>query len=441
MIGCTLAAVGFFLWAGQVTKLDFASQQWFIILGGAGTGFMLGPASTDAVNRASRLSYGEATGITQTVRNYAASLGIAILGTILVSEMRWRVLTSLLAVDVPSAQAARRSIGHLGVPRRGQERQYHSPLHPARLCVRHADGYLRHGGDHGRGGCRGDRRAQAGPAGGAERGQCEPGGGSVSLKRSSPLGIAAPDATSLDHHLRRHRDGPPSDARHDPSDKRKTREQKEVTEKHEPPLPGGGTAAAGQRQAVTARPSEVPMPRVMFSTPDATPAGLAGTEPIIVALFGGVNAPDADPDHSQQHQEKPSLRTECRQGDESTATPAIPPTARERALCIGNPTANGAVRPRATGMTIKLSPERPEPSRFPARAEGHEEQDAEHYQVGKQTARDPGPQACVGTAEVEHRFLGDRRGRGTRRQGSTHRQEARGSMASSSRGRCRRRSL
>ena len=47
-------------------------------------GLMLGPASTDAVNRASRLSYGEATGITQTVRNYAASLGLAILGTILV---------------------------------------------------------------------------------------------------------------------------------------------------------------------------------------------------------------------------------------------------------------------------------------------------------------------------------------------------------------------
>ncbi len=52
------------------------------MLAGAGMGFMLGPASTDAVNRASRLSYGEATGITQTVRNFAASLGIAILGTL-----------------------------------------------------------------------------------------------------------------------------------------------------------------------------------------------------------------------------------------------------------------------------------------------------------------------------------------------------------------------
>ncbi len=90
VIGCIVAAVGFYLWAGQVTSLDFGSQVWYIILSGAGVGAMLGPASTDAVNRASRLSYGEATGITQTVRNYAAALGIAILGNVLVTEMHSR---------------------------------------------------------------------------------------------------------------------------------------------------------------------------------------------------------------------------------------------------------------------------------------------------------------------------------------------------------------
>ncbi len=89
--------MGFYLWAGHVTQLSFSAQQWDIILAGAGIGFMLGPASTDAVNRASRLSYGEATGITQTVRNYAASLGLAVLGTILVSQFRSRVTTSLVA--------------------------------------------------------------------------------------------------------------------------------------------------------------------------------------------------------------------------------------------------------------------------------------------------------------------------------------------------------
>jgi EmrB/QacA subfamily drug resistance transporter len=104
-LGCVLGAVGFWLWAREVTGLDFSSQQWDIILAGAGMGFMLGPASTDAVNRASRLSYGEATGITQTVRNYAASLGLAILGTILVSQMRSRITTSLISQGMPSARA------------------------------------------------------------------------------------------------------------------------------------------------------------------------------------------------------------------------------------------------------------------------------------------------------------------------------------------------
>jgi len=100
-----LGAVGFWLWAGKVTGLDFGAQQWYIALTGAGMGLMLGPANTDAVNRASRLSYGEATGITQTVRNYAASLGLAILGTILVAQMRSRIATSLIAQGLASARA------------------------------------------------------------------------------------------------------------------------------------------------------------------------------------------------------------------------------------------------------------------------------------------------------------------------------------------------
>src|SRR5580704_3057454 len=53
VIGCALAAVGFDLWAGKVTQLEFSSQIWYVVLSGAGMGFMLSPASTDAVNRAS----------------------------------------------------------------------------------------------------------------------------------------------------------------------------------------------------------------------------------------------------------------------------------------------------------------------------------------------------------------------------------------------------
>jgi len=106
VIGCALAAVGFYRWAGQVTHLNFSTQTWDIIISGAGLGFMLGPASTDAVNRASRLSYGEATGITQTVRNYAASMGLAILGTIAVSQFRSHVTSSLIGRGLTSKAAA-----------------------------------------------------------------------------------------------------------------------------------------------------------------------------------------------------------------------------------------------------------------------------------------------------------------------------------------------
>ena len=106
VLGCALAAVGFYLWAGKVTQLSFGSQKWYVAVAGAGMGFMLGPASTDAVNRASRLSYGEATGITQTVRNFAASLGLAVLGTILVSQLRSRVTTSLVSQGLPRGRAS-----------------------------------------------------------------------------------------------------------------------------------------------------------------------------------------------------------------------------------------------------------------------------------------------------------------------------------------------
>ena len=62
-------------------------------------------ANTDAINRASRYSYGEATGITQTVRNYGASLGFAILGTLLITRFRAAVTTSLTGKGLPHAAA------------------------------------------------------------------------------------------------------------------------------------------------------------------------------------------------------------------------------------------------------------------------------------------------------------------------------------------------
>ena len=111
VLGCALAAVGFALWAGRATDLHVGAQVIYIVMAGAGMGLMLGQANTDAINRAARFSYGEATGITQTVRNYGASLGFAVLGTILISAFRSRIASSLTTRGLPapaaSAQAAK----------------------------------------------------------------------------------------------------------------------------------------------------------------------------------------------------------------------------------------------------------------------------------------------------------------------------------------------
>ncbi len=90
IIGGAVAAVGFYLWAQKMTDIDGgAGAQWpFIVMAGAGIGLILSPASTDAINRAPATSYGEATGVTQTIRNFGASFGLAVLGSILIIQNR-----------------------------------------------------------------------------------------------------------------------------------------------------------------------------------------------------------------------------------------------------------------------------------------------------------------------------------------------------------------
>ncbi len=107
VIGGALGAVGFFLLAGKMTDLSLGAQSLYIAIAGAGLGLMLGPASTDAVNRASSTSYSEVTGITQTARNFGASLGLAVLGALLISRNNTNVTAALTKHGVPSVVAHR----------------------------------------------------------------------------------------------------------------------------------------------------------------------------------------------------------------------------------------------------------------------------------------------------------------------------------------------
>jgi predicted MFS family arabinose efflux permease len=86
VLGGIVSAVGFAMWARKLTELDFGTQWYWIAVAGAGLGLILGPVSTDALNRGADKAYGEITGITQTARNLGASLGLAVLGSIFTSQ-------------------------------------------------------------------------------------------------------------------------------------------------------------------------------------------------------------------------------------------------------------------------------------------------------------------------------------------------------------------
>jgi EmrB/QacA subfamily drug resistance transporter len=120
--GALVAAIGFALWAWRMPDQDLNDQWYFIVLAGAGTGFLLGPAATDAVNRAPRTSYGEITGITQTARNFGASLGLALLGTILVNQNKANIESTLTGEGVPKPRADQiaDAISHAGGGRSGE---------------------------------------------------------------------------------------------------------------------------------------------------------------------------------------------------------------------------------------------------------------------------------------------------------------------------------
>ncbi len=103
--GTALGAIGFGLWGHSLTTLNLSAQWVYIVISGAGIGLLLGPASTDAVNRSIGASYGEVTGITQTLRNYGSSLGLAILGALLITVNTNKLTDSLGGLGIPADQA------------------------------------------------------------------------------------------------------------------------------------------------------------------------------------------------------------------------------------------------------------------------------------------------------------------------------------------------
>jgi EmrB/QacA subfamily drug resistance transporter len=103
--GCAVAAVGFFLWGQSLDELSVSDQWYYIVIAGIGVGLILSPANTDALNRVARSRYGEATGITQTVRNFGSSLGLAVLGSVLILQNEANLESALGKLGISSDKA------------------------------------------------------------------------------------------------------------------------------------------------------------------------------------------------------------------------------------------------------------------------------------------------------------------------------------------------
>jgi hypothetical protein len=119
---------------------SLGAQSFYIALAGAGLGLMLGPASTDAVNRAPSTSYSEVTGITQTARNFGASLGLAVLGAILITRNDTNVTAALTKHGVPSGVAHRiaASFGGSGPPAGSANGRSPALIHDVQLAFAHS---------------------------------------------------------------------------------------------------------------------------------------------------------------------------------------------------------------------------------------------------------------------------------------------------------------
>lgn len=105
VLGCALATAGLAWWASQLPGLSVGSQWPGMVLAGAGLGMVIGQANTDAVSHAPRLGRGEATGVTQTTRNFGSSLGLAVLGTILITVNTAKIENQLEAAGESASRA------------------------------------------------------------------------------------------------------------------------------------------------------------------------------------------------------------------------------------------------------------------------------------------------------------------------------------------------
>ncbi len=85
-LGLLGIAVGLWLWGGELSELSHTGTLAGMLVTGAGFGLAMSALNTDALDRAPAASRGVASGVIQSFRNFGSALGMAILGTIVLTD-------------------------------------------------------------------------------------------------------------------------------------------------------------------------------------------------------------------------------------------------------------------------------------------------------------------------------------------------------------------
>ncbi|MGV9670684.1 MFS transporter [Gordonia sp. NPDC003504] len=81
--GLTMATIGMACWTLALPHLDYAWQVPGMIITGFGLGLVFSPTNTDALSRVSSAERSQASGIVQTIRQLGGTLGVAVIGSVI----------------------------------------------------------------------------------------------------------------------------------------------------------------------------------------------------------------------------------------------------------------------------------------------------------------------------------------------------------------------
>lgn len=80
--GLAIATIGMICWTVSLPHLDYAMQVPGMIITGFGLGLVFSPTNTDALSRVTPAERSQASGIVQTIRQLGGTLGVAVIGSI-----------------------------------------------------------------------------------------------------------------------------------------------------------------------------------------------------------------------------------------------------------------------------------------------------------------------------------------------------------------------